>query len=79
MMSLEARTLLDLNSLIEARDKSRIFGNCDSDIRPYSKSEIIFLVMKSISFSNEIQNLYERNDSFYARTKLGLLQGIQRS
>lgn len=76
MMSLQARTLLDLNSLIEAREKSRIFGNCDSSIRPYSKSEIIFLVMKSISFSNESQNLYERNDSFYARTQSGLLRRV---
>ena len=80
MMSLEARTLLDRNSLITAREKSRMYGNIDAPhMRPLSQSEIIFLVMKVVFSPDNIQKLYEVNDSFYDRIKTrGLSQGIQR-
>lgn len=78
MTSLEARNLLDRNELIQARDKSRMFGNIDSDLRLLSTSEIIFLVMKSISFMNNVRNLWEKNDTFYETLsrKRGLSRGI---
>jgi hypothetical protein len=69
MTSLEARNLLDKNSLVEARGKSRIFGNIDSDIRLLSTSEIISLVMKSINFFDNVRNLFEKNDTFYETLK----------
>lgn len=74
MTSLEARNLLDRNTLVEARGKSRIFGNCDSDIRLLSTTEIIFLVMKSINFMHNVSRIYDQNDSFYEtlRRKRGL-------
>lgn len=80
MMSLEARNLLDRNSLISARDKSRIFGNIDNNIRLLSMSEIIFLTMKSVNFMDNVRNMYEKNDTFYEtlQRKRGLSQGIPR-
>lgn len=65
MTSLEARNLLDRNSLLEARGKSRIFGNIDTSIRLLSTGEIISLTLKSINFMDKIHNIFEKNDTFY--------------
>jgi hypothetical protein len=79
MTSLEARNLLDRNSLVEARDKARIYGNIDAPhMRVLSTSELIFLVMKSINFMDNIGNLYEKNSDFYdtIKRKNGLSQRV---
>jgi len=61
----EAKRKLDFDSLLERREKSRIFGNIDTDDKRLSSGEIIELVMIEIDFSRKVKEAFEMDSSFY--------------
>lgn len=61
----EANRKLALDDALLYRERTRIFGNIDTQIRLLSASETIELVMISIDFSAKISKIFEGDNAFY--------------
>lgn len=62
-------TVLSLNSLLQARRRSRIFGNIDTTLVEMNESEVVHAIMKSVFTTDRIQSLFERDDMFFDALK----------
>jgi hypothetical protein len=64
--SKEAKKALDLESILAYRQRTRIFGNIDNNIRRLTTTEIVSLSL-DLHFRHRISQIFDRDDFFFNR------------
>lgn len=63
------RISYELDSAYRYRQRTRMFGNIDTDLRPLDNSEIMTHEFEKVM--STVENLFERDDLFYREIMKG--------